>query len=601
MSGETLVDGRPTTASFQRETGYAQQQDLHLETSTVREALQFSAVLRQPTSITRDEKYAYVEEVIEILHMKEYADAIVGVIGEGLNVEQRKRLTIGVELAARPQLLLFLDEPTSGLDNQTSWSILDLLERLARNGQAILCTIHQPSAILFQRFDRLLFLSQGKSLYFGEIGENSATLTNYFTKNGAPPCPPDANPAEWIMEITASAPSSSSVAAKDWAHTWRESPERQAILSEIASIKKAGSSKHIPQSSPPLLPPPQSPSQTPFATPFPTQLLLTTHRTFLHYYRSPNYILSRIALSTFTALFVGFSFYEPPSSNPRITIAGAQSRLFATFMTYTIFGQLAQQSMPLFVSQRALYEARERKSRTVRWQAFLLANVCVEAVWTVGAAVLMWAGWWWPTGGWRNGETNGVDSERSALMFLYILAFLLFCSTFSSMIIAGANTAENGGNIANLMFNLCLIFCGYVPPPPKTRISKLPPPPTLTPPQTQRPRQPYDHPPPLLDIHVPPLPPNIPHLRPILNLPRPHPNPLLAHRTPTILFPREHFLLQLSPRIHHHVWGLRNWNRCYCCCCCYCYCYCYCRRAAYRWWVGILQVLPHVLDRRVFA
>ena len=135
MSGETLVDGRPPTASFQRETGYAQQQDLHLETSTVREALQFSAVLRQPTSITRDEKYAYVEEVIEILHMKEYADAIVGVIGEGLNVEQRKRLTIGVELAARPQLLLFLDEPTSGLDNQTSWSILDLLERLARTAK----------------------------------------------------------------------------------------------------------------------------------------------------------------------------------------------------------------------------------------------------------------------------------------------------------------------------------------------------------------------------------------------------------------------------------------------------------------------------------
>ena len=80
----------------------------------------------------------------------------------GLNVEQRKRLTIGVELAAKPQLLLFLDEPTSGLDSQTAWSICSLIRKLAENGQAILCTIHQPSAILFQRFDRLLLLAKGK-------------------------------------------------------------------------------------------------------------------------------------------------------------------------------------------------------------------------------------------------------------------------------------------------------------------------------------------------------------------------------------------------------------------------------------------------------
>ena len=75
---------------------------------------------------------------------------------EGLNVEQRKRLTIGVELVAKPKLLLFLDEPTSGLDSQTAWSICTLMRKLAQNGQAILCTIHQPSAILFQQFDSLL-------------------------------------------------------------------------------------------------------------------------------------------------------------------------------------------------------------------------------------------------------------------------------------------------------------------------------------------------------------------------------------------------------------------------------------------------------------
>ena len=148
--------------SFQRKTGYVQQQDLHLPTATVRETLEFSALLRQPIRYSKQEKLAYVDEVINMLEMQSYRDAVVGIPGEGLNVEQRKRLTIGVELVARPALLLFLDEPTSGLDSQTSWSIVNLLTKLSKSGQAVLCTIHQPSAILFQRFDRLLLLAKGK-------------------------------------------------------------------------------------------------------------------------------------------------------------------------------------------------------------------------------------------------------------------------------------------------------------------------------------------------------------------------------------------------------------------------------------------------------
>lgn len=120
----------------------------------------------------------------------------------GLNVEQRKRLTIGVELAAKPALLLFLDEPTSGLDSQTAWSICALLRKLADNGQAILCTIHQPSAILFQEFDRLLFLAAGgKTVYFGEIGEDSKTMISYFERNGSRIFAADENPAEVMLEV----------------------------------------------------------------------------------------------------------------------------------------------------------------------------------------------------------------------------------------------------------------------------------------------------------------------------------------------------------------------------------------------------------------
>lgn len=112
ITGDMFVNGRGLDQSFQRKTGYVQQQDLHLETATVRESLRFSACLRQPPTVSIQEKYDYVEEVIRMLNMGDFAEAVVGVPGEGLNVEQRKLLTIGVELAAKPKLLLFLDEPT---------------------------------------------------------------------------------------------------------------------------------------------------------------------------------------------------------------------------------------------------------------------------------------------------------------------------------------------------------------------------------------------------------------------------------------------------------------------------------------------------------
>jgi ATP-binding cassette subfamily G (WHITE) protein 2 (PDR) len=199
FTGDMLVSGKPLDESFQRKTGYVQQLDLHLETTTVREALQFSAMLRQPKTVSKKEKYEFVEDVIKMLNIQDFAEAVVGVPEEGLNVEQRKLLTISVELAAKPALLLFLDEPTSGLDSQSSWAIVSFLRKLADNGQAVLATIHQPSAILFQEFDRLLFLANGgRTVYFGDIGENSHTLLDYFELNGAEKCGDDDNPAEYM-------------------------------------------------------------------------------------------------------------------------------------------------------------------------------------------------------------------------------------------------------------------------------------------------------------------------------------------------------------------------------------------------------------------
>ena len=120
--------------------------DIHDESSTIREALEFSALLRQSNEVPREEKLAYVDTVIQTLDLVEFQDALIG----SLDIEKKKRVTIGVELCARPKLLMFLDEPTSGLDSQGASNIVALLRRLANQGLAVLCTIHQANQEQFE-------------------------------------------------------------------------------------------------------------------------------------------------------------------------------------------------------------------------------------------------------------------------------------------------------------------------------------------------------------------------------------------------------------------------------------------------------------------
>ena len=130
-----------------------------------------------------------------------------------------------------------------------------------------------------------------------------------------------------------------------------------------------------------------------------------------------------------------------------------------------IFGQIVQQIMPHFVTQRSLYEVRERPSKTYSWKVFMFSNILVEIPWNTLMAALIFFCWYYPIGLYRNAEPTGAVTERGGLMFLFIWSFLLFTSTFAHFIIAGMDSAENAGNIANLMFSLCLIFCGVLASP----------------------------------------------------------------------------------------------------------------------------------------
>lgn len=449
ITGDVLVDGIPRNESFPRSIGYCQQQDLHLRTSTVRESLRFSAYLRQPKEVPISEKNAYVEQIIRILEMEKYADAVVGVPGEGLNVEQRKRLTIGVELAAKPKLLVFLDEPTSGLDSQTAWSICQLMRKLANHGQAILCTIHQPSAILMQEFDRLLFLQKGgKTVYFGDLGKGCRTLIDYFESHGSPKCPPDANPAEWMLEVVGAAPGSH--ANQDYHEVWRNSEEYKAVHAELDRMERELPGKHSNDEE----------ELSEFATGILYQIQLVTIRLFQQYWRSPEYLWSKFFLTIVDELFIGFTFFKADRS-----LQGLQNQMLSIFMFVVIFNPLLQQYLPNFVQQRDLYEARERPSRTFSWKAFIVSQIITEIPWNILTGTIAFFIYYYPIGFYSNASYADQLHERGALFWLFSVAFFVYVGSMGLLSVSFNEVAANAANLASLAFTMSLSFCGVMATP----------------------------------------------------------------------------------------------------------------------------------------
>ncbi|KGO74104.1 CDR ABC transporter [Penicillium italicum] len=436
--GSVLIDGRPVGISFQRTTGYCEQMDVHLETATVKEALDFSAVLRQPSTVPREEKLAYVEHIIDLLELRDISEALIGVPGAGLSIEQRKRVTLGVELVAKPTLL-FLDEPTSGLDGQSAFNIVRFLRKLVDGGQAVLCTIHQPSAVLFDAFDGLLLLAKGgKMTYFGETGKDSSKILDYFTRNGAP-CPADANPAEHIIDVVQGG---GTTETKDWVEIWNQSEERKQALSQLDALNESSKddSDYVEDTGD-------------FATSRWFQFTTVSKRLSIHIWRSPDYMWNKIILHVFAALFSGFTFWKIGNGTFDL-----QLRLFAIFNFIFVAPGCINQMQPFFLHSRDIFETREKKSKTYHWSAFIGAQTLTEIPYLIICATLYFACWYFTAG-------LPVEASVSGHVYLQMIFYELLYTSIGQAIAAYAPNEYFAAVMNPVLIGAGLIsFCGVVVP-----------------------------------------------------------------------------------------------------------------------------------------
>ncbi|XP_053675641.1 ATP-binding cassette sub-family G member 4 [Anopheles nili] len=192
VEGAVYVNGRIRNLnSFRRMTCYITQDDRLQTLLTVLENMRIAADLKLGPEVSRHEKESIIEDILTVLGLYEHQFTITKRLSGG----QRKRLSIALELINNPTIM-FLDEPTTGLDSFSCNQVVDLLKQLAKQGRTIICTIHQPSAKLFQEFDQVYVLSNGECMYQGCT--NSLVP---FLQSVEMPCPVYHNPADYIIEL----------------------------------------------------------------------------------------------------------------------------------------------------------------------------------------------------------------------------------------------------------------------------------------------------------------------------------------------------------------------------------------------------------------
>ncbi|KAF8413924.1 hypothetical protein HHK36_001920 [Tetracentron sinense] len=196
LSGSITYNGKPFSNAMKRNTGFVTQDDVLYPHLTVTETLVFTALLRLPNSLTKEEKVMHAEAVINQLGLTQCKNNIIGgPFLRGVSGGERKRVSIGQEMLINPSLL-FLDEPTSGLDSTTAQRIVSTLWELAKGGRTVVMTIHQPSSRLFYMFHKVLLLSEGSPVYFGSGGG----VMDYFSSIGYAPAVA-MNPSDFLLDL----------------------------------------------------------------------------------------------------------------------------------------------------------------------------------------------------------------------------------------------------------------------------------------------------------------------------------------------------------------------------------------------------------------
>ncbi|CDP04831.1 unnamed protein product [Coffea canephora] len=447
IEGTITISGYPKKQdTFARIAGYCEQNDIHSPHVTVYESLQYSAWLRLPAEADAATRKMFVEEVMELVELTSLKEALVGLPGvNGLSTEQRKRLTIAVELVANPSII-FMDEPTSGLDARAAAIVMRTVRNTVDTGRTVVCTIHQPSIDIFDAFDELVLLKRGgEEIFVGPLGRHCVDLIRYFEAvDGIDKIRDGYNPATWMLEVSSIAQEAALGVNFPQIYKGSELYRRNKALIKELSTPAPGSKELY--------------FRTRYSQPFFIQFMACLWKQHLSYWRNPHYTAVRLLFTTIIALMFGTIYWKLGSKRERLQdLLNAMGSMYSAVLFMGI--QNATSVQPVVAIERTVFY-RERAAGMYAALAYAFGQVVVELpyllVQTAIYGVLVYA---------------MIGFEWTAAKFFWYLFFMYFTlwyfTAYGMMTVAVTPNQNIAAIVSSSFYSIWNLFSGFIVPKPR--------------------------------------------------------------------------------------------------------------------------------------
>ncbi|CAI0473689.1 unnamed protein product [Linum tenue] len=446
IEGNITISGFPKKQeTFARISGYCEQNDIHSPQVTVYESLVYSAWLRLPKEVDQKTRMLFVEEVMDLVELNPIRNSLVGLPGvTGLTTEQRKRLTIAVELVANPSII-FMDEPTSGLDARAAAIVMRTVRNTVDTGRTVVCTIHQPSIDIFEAFDELFLLKRGgQEIYVGPLGRHSAHLVKYFEEiEGVSKITDGYNPATWMLEVTTTA--QEMALGVDFTDIYRNSDlykRNKALIEDLSKPSPGSKDLHFP---------------TQYSQPFLTQCAACLWKQHWSYWRNPPYTAVRFMFTTIISLTFGTVFWDLGGRTTKNQ--DLFNAMGAMFSAVTFLGvQNASSVQPVVAIERTVFY-RERAAGMYSALPYAYAQVMIEIPYILVQSVVY---------GVITYSMMGFEWEaKKFLWYIFFMFFsLLYFTYYGMMTVAITPNHHIASIISSFFYSIWNLFAGFIVPRP---------------------------------------------------------------------------------------------------------------------------------------
>ncbi|KAK9939882.1 hypothetical protein M0R45_016563 [Rubus argutus] len=395
--------------------------------------------------VKKETRKMFVEEVMELVELNPLRNALVGLPGvDGLSTEQRKRLTIAVELVANPSIIC-MDEPTSGLDARAAAIVMRAVRNTVDTGRTVVCTIHQPSIDIFDAFDELLLMKRGgKVIYAGPLGSHSHKLVEYFEGiPGVQKIKDGYNPATWMLEI-----SSTAVETQlhiDFAEVYANSDiyrRNQELIKELSTPQQGSKDLYFP---------------TRYSQSFITQCKACFWKQHWSYWRNSQYNAIRFFMTVVIGILFGVIFWgkgdQIHKQQDLINLLGA------TYAAVLFLGASNASAVQSVVAIERTVFYRERAAGMYSELPYAFAQVAIETIYVVIQTFIYTLLLY-----------SMIGYQWKVVKFLYFYYFIFMCFTYFSMygmmVVALTPSHQIAAIVMSFFLSFWNLFSGFLIPRP---------------------------------------------------------------------------------------------------------------------------------------